>query len=111
MQPQHGNLYLWWPCLHTRATPHKARRGDHLRLWERLSQVCDRTLALPVQTMPEAASPQAERGTLRNETPCCAANADAAQKALIYAHPRPHGAGCAAPPFAFRYAYQFAVML
>src|SRR5262245_46195331 len=88
MQPQHRDLYLWSPCLHTRTTSHKTRRGNHLRLWERLSQVRDRTFALPVQTMPKAARPQAERGARRTETPSDTAGPDATQKALIPAQSR-----------------------
>ena len=111
MQSQRGDLHLWRPRLHSRTTPHKARRGNHLRLRERLSQVRDRAFALPMQTLPEAARPQAERGACRKETPRRTARADAAQKALNSAQSPSDRAGCAAPPFAFGPAHQFMAML
>src|SRR5690242_13326551 len=84
MQPQHRDLYLWWPCLHSRVAAHKGRRRNHLRLRERLPQIRDRAFALSMQTMPEKASPQTESGACGKEAPHRTAGADAPQKTLKF---------------------------
>src|SRR5262245_7287145 len=111
MQSQHGDLFLWRPRLRSRLAPHKARRGNHVRLRKRLSQIRDRVFALPMQTLPEASRPQAKRDACRKETPRRTARADAAQKALNSAKSPSDCAGCAVPPFAFGSAHQFMAML
>src|SRR4026209_1919968 len=64
-----------------------------------------------MQTLPEAARSQAERGACHKETPRRTTGADAAQKALNSAQSPSDRAGCAAPPFAFGPAHQFMAML
>src|SRR6185295_3638938 len=93
MQSQRGDLRLWRPRFHSGVASHKARRGDHLRLRERLSQVCDRAFTLSVQTLPEAARPQTERGARHQETAYRKTRTDAAPETLII-----HGMASVAQP-------------